>query len=75
MTEAVLIEIAQRFRALEDAIENPALHLETGDPDGDEARKELDMALERCCEDMTAMQEHIRRTFDSAFPRAVKSIP
>ena len=75
MTEAILIEIAQRFRALEDAIDNPALHLETGDPEGDEARKELDMALDRCHEDMIAMQEQIRRSFDPAFPRAAKSIP
>ena len=71
MTEAILIEIAQRFGRLEDKIEADVMPRLVSD----DLRYDLETLLEACWDDMTAMQERIRRTFDPGFPRAAKSIP
>lgn len=70
MDEYQLIEIATRFRALEDAVEEAQTHLRLrGEsfgkehPIGESAleiRDRLEELLEQCREDMTAMQEIIR---------------
>ena len=53
MTEAILIEIAQRFRQMEDAVE-------ASDTIG-AARHQLTETVEACREDMVAMQEALRK--------------
>jgi hypothetical protein len=59
MSEAILIEIAQRFRELEDCVEDPELYARESD-EYEKARDELEKALEACREDMVTMQELIR---------------
>ncbi len=69
--EAVLIEIEQRFRRLEDLIEQAdAYHAQcqenylrfTADKARlQELRDRVEAALEACRDDMTSMQERIRR--------------
>ena len=54
MDEAILIEIAQRFRRLEDAVGEGYFPTEQG-------REGVDAALEACREDMVNMQELIRK--------------
>lgn len=57
MDEAILIEIAQRFRELEDAVEAAdILHAERIE----RAQERIDKALDACRDDMVAMQEAIR---------------
>ena len=56
MSEAILIEIATRFRQLEDAIEAAGLAMTTDE----DVREEIEKALEACRDDMVAMQELIR---------------
>ena len=66
MDEAILIEIAQRFRALEDVAEglerfrrrHDEMLIDTGFPD---ALAKLEKALEACRDDMVDMQEALRR--------------
>jgi len=71
MDEAILIDIAQRFRRLEDMIEEAHI-FEGADDTG---REEVETALDACRDDMVAMQEAIRRAFDPTAPKAAKSIP
>ena len=85
MDEAILIEIAQRFRKLEDAVEAAdILHVERIErgnlaakerDDTNELRDALEKTLEACRDDMVSMQEAIRRAFDPTAPKAAKSIP
>ena len=67
MDEAILIEIAERFRKLEDALE--ALHPDAemiaveefiSEGDGHSPRSYLIECAEACRDDMVAMQESIR---------------
>jgi hypothetical protein len=71
MTEAILIEIAQRFRKLEDALE--ALHPDTelvvaeefiSEGDNHSPRSYLIECAEACRDDMVAMQERIRKCIE-----------
>ena len=84
MDEAILIEIATRFRKLEDAIEAADLRharLISGTTDRSEReviqnmRDDIEGSLEACRDDMVSMQEAIRRAFDPTAPKAAKSIP
>ena len=74
MTEAILIEIARRFRQMEDAVEAVDLHAAAeeerlnarGFTAGEAetigaARHQLTEAVEACREDMVAMQEALRK--------------
>lgn len=66
MDEAILIEIAQRFRKLEELIEDARFWLMTIDCNSDGMEKinnvhiGLDVCAEACRDDMVAMQEAIR---------------
>ncbi len=60
MTEDVLIEMAKRFRALEECAEDPQLEccFPSEEPN---ATERLSAALEICRDDMVTMQEFIRK--------------
>jgi DNA-binding transcriptional MerR regulator len=67
MSEYELIEIAKRFRALEDSLEEADIFLaayaaffEDGKTKLTEARAMIEKNLEACRDDMNAMQEKLR---------------
>ena len=60
MEEAILIEISQRFRALEDAAENPEMWSRREEERMD-ARSCLEKAMEACRDDMNAMADYVRK--------------
>lgn len=60
MSEGVLIEIAQRFRHLEDVIEDVIIR-----PGADGNRREnVEASLEACRDDMVAISECLRKGRD-----------
>jgi hypothetical protein len=71
MNEAILIEIAQRFRRMEDVIEDACMIMAAyreaypftaaGMPSAGETITKLGRSSEACCDDMVLMQEHLRK--------------
>ncbi len=83
MDEAILIEIAQRFRKLEDGIEAADLQharLISGTTYRSEReliqgmRDDIENALEACREDMVSMQEEIRKRSAESKPARTSAL-